>query len=72
MEEHEPVEALLKGMKGIVTGDKGFISKTLKDNLEKMNIDLQTPLKKNMKDDRSPDFLQKIKSIRRRIETVSF
>ncbi len=70
VEEHEPVEELVKGMKGILIGDKGFISKTLKGNLEDMNIDLQTPLKKNMKDDRSPNFLRKIKSIRRLIETV--
>jgi Transposase DDE domain len=27
IEEHQPVEELLKGISGIVIGDKGFISK---------------------------------------------
>ena len=70
IEEHQPVEELLKGMRGIVVGDKGFISKDLKTRLKKLNIELETPLKKNMKDTRSPEFLVKIKSIRRLIETV--
>jgi hypothetical protein len=70
VEEHNPVEELLQGMHGIVIGDKGFISSVLKSRLKNKNIDLQTPLKKNMKEDRSPEFLAKIKSIRRLIETV--
>lgn len=70
IEEHQPVEDLLKGMRGIVIGDKGFISNNLKTKLKNLNIDLETPLKKNMKDTRSPEFLVKIKSIRRLIETV--
>lgn len=70
VEEHQPVEELLKGMQGMVVGDKGFISNDLKSRLKKVNIDLETPLKKNMKDARSPEFLVKIKSIRRLIETV--
>ena len=70
IEEHQPVEQLVRGMRGIVVGDKGFISKDLKMRLKRLNIDLETPLKKNMKDERSPEFLVKIKSIRRLIETV--
>jgi hypothetical protein len=70
IEEHQPVEELLKGMRGIVVGDKGFISNNLKTRLKKSNIELETPLKKNMKDARSPEFLVKIKSVRRLIETV--
>lgn len=70
VEEHQPVEELLKGMHGIVIGDKGFISNDLKTRLKKLNIALETPLKKNMKDTRSSEFLVKIKSVRRLIETV--
>lgn len=70
VEEHQPVEDLVHGMHGVLIGDKGFISKALKLKLKTMNIDLETPLKKNMKDERSPEFLTKIKSIRRLIETV--
>lgn len=70
VEEHEPVEELLKGMHGLVIGDKGFISSSLKDRLKAVNIALETPLKKNMKDTRKPELVVKIKSIRRLIETV--
>ena len=68
--ELEPVEELLKGVQGLVIGDKGFISESLKNRLKLTNIDLETALKKNMKDERDPEFVIKIKSIRRRIETV--
>lgn len=70
VEEHRPVEELVQGMRGLLIGDKGFISKHLRERLLRMNIDLQTPLKKNMKDERGPRFLAKIKGIRRLIETV--
>jgi hypothetical protein len=70
VEEHQPVEELVKGMSGILIGDKGFISNDLKERLKRTNVALETPLKKNMKDSRSPEFLLKIKSIRRLIETV--
>lgn len=70
VEEHQPVEELVKGIQGLLIGDKGFISKDLKNRLKTMNIALETPLKKNMKDERSPKFLEKIKSIRRLIETI--
>ena len=70
VEEHRPVDKLVQGMKGLLIGDKGFISKDLKERLLRMGIDLQTPLKKNMKDERDPQFLIKIKGMRRLIETV--
>ena len=61
VEEHQPVEELIKGMSGLLIGDKGFISKDLKKRLERSNIALETPLKKNMKDLRDPEFVFKIK-----------
>ena len=64
-EEHSLAEELLQGFKGLVIGDKGFISQSLKDKLHSKGIDLQTPLKKNMKDTRNPKFVEKIKSMRR-------
>lgn len=63
IEEHEPVEELLRGIKGQVIGDKEFISNSLKHRLKEMNIDLETPLKKNMKDTRDPEFIGKIKAL---------
>lgn len=70
IEEHSTVEDLTEGIQGLLIGDKGFISESLKSRLKKKNINLQTPLKKNMKDERDPNFLRKIKSIRRIVETV--
>jgi hypothetical protein len=70
VEEHGMAEELLQGFKGLVIGDKGFISQSLKKTLQAKGIHLQTPLKKNMKDERDPKFLRKIKGIRRLVETV--
>jgi hypothetical protein len=70
VEEHSMAEELTEGFKGLVIGDKGFISQSLKDKLKSKGIDLQTPLKKNMKDIRDLKFVGKIKSIRRIVETV--
>lgn len=70
IEEHQTIEELSDSFKGLVIGDKGFISESLKGRLKENEIDLQTPLKKNMKDGRSPQFVSKIKSIRRMVETV--
>jgi len=70
IEEHRTLEELSEGVRGLVIGDKGFISKALKGRLKQQGIDLETPLKKNMKDDRAPGFVSKIKSMRRIVETV--
>jgi hypothetical protein len=70
IEEHRVIEELSESFKGLIIGDKGFISEALKGRLKKKGIDLQTPLKKNMKDDRNQRFVSKIKSLRRIVETV--
>jgi hypothetical protein len=63
-------KGLTRGFKELIIGDKGFISQSLKDRLKFRGIDLQTPLKKNMKNTRDSKFVVKIKSIRRLVETV--
>jgi hypothetical protein len=70
IEEHSVAEELMREFKGLVIADKGLVSQPLKDRLKLQGIDLQTPLKKNMKDIRDPNFVIKIKSMRRRVETV--
>jgi hypothetical protein len=70
IEEHRTIEELSERFEGLVIGDKGFIGAALKARLKKKGIDLQTPLKKNMKDERDPRFVSKIKSMRRMVETV--
>lgn len=47
-----------------ILGDKGYIGQELKDELATKNIDLQTPLKKNMHNNRSKVFLKWITSTR--------
>jgi len=44
-------------MQGLVIEDKKFINSRLKDMLKVLNIALETPLKKNMKDTRDPEFI---------------
>ena len=70
IEEHRTIEELSEGFKGLVIGDKGFIGAALQSRLKEKGINLQTPLKNNMKDDRNPRFVSRIKSTRRIVETV--
>jgi hypothetical protein len=58
------------GKAGLLIGDKGYISQMLKDNLLFEGILIETPLKSNIKDDRSKDYRRKLVSKRRLIETV--
>lgn len=51
-------------------GDKGYLSKDLQSELAKADIDLQTPLRDNMADDRNKGFLSHLKKSRKTIETV--
>lgn len=48
-DDREPVEALTKDLTGKLVGDKGFISKTLSENLWERGLQLITKIKKNMK-----------------------
>jgi transposase len=54
-----------------VIADKGLLGAPLKQRLkEDKNVDLQTPLRKNMKDNRPKSFVNQIMNTRRKIETV--
>ena len=55
----------------IVLGDKGYIcNKTMKAEFGALGILLHTPLRSNMKDDRSPEEVKALNNQRRLIETV--
>ena len=58
------------GIQGLLIGDKGFIKPFLKQELAEHEIDLQTPLRKNMTDTRRNSFVQQLLSARRLVETV--
>ena len=61
---------LIEVITGLLPGDKGYIRPVFKEDCDAVGIDLQTPLKKNMKDNRSKKFVKLIMRVRRRIETV--
>lgn len=62
---------IVDGISGLVIADKGLISPSLKDDLAKYGIDLQTPLRKNMTDKRPKWLINWAMNTRRIIETVN-
>lgn len=58
-------------IQGLLLGDKGLIVKDdVNQELKDLNINLQTPLRKNMKDSRPPEYVKQLKDQRRLVETV--
>ena len=69
--EREAVWDTTDGIKGLLIGDKGYISKILQEQLlQQRNINIQTPLRKNMKDTRPKALVKILMRVRRLIETV--
>lgn len=69
-DEREAIWEILPGVYGLVIGDKGYICTSLHNDLLVHGIDLQTAFRSNMKDERDPEFVNRLKSARRLIETV--
>lgn len=69
-DERDALPDLLQGIHGLVIGDKGYISKAMHEELLSLGINLQTPFRTNMKDDRDPCFVRTCVSVRRLVETV--
>jgi hypothetical protein len=55
---------------GDIFADKGLISTELTQILAAKGINLHTPLRKNMPDQRPPEFVSQIMNVRRKVETV--
>lgn len=70
IDERDVCPELMQDIHGLGIGDKGFIRPELKDELAKNGIDLETPLRANMKEKRSPRIVRWMQSTRRLIETV--
>jgi hypothetical protein len=69
--ERETLWELVPGTHGLYLADKGYLSAPLQQQLrQEAQIDLQTPLRDNMVDTRSPEFVSLLIRERRRIETV--
>lgn len=70
VDERDVCPEIVKKIRGLLLGDKGFIRPELQEFLEKQGLHLQTPLRENMQDDRPKSFLKWLVGTRRLIETV--
>jgi hypothetical protein len=68
--EREALWDVTDSIQGLLLGDKGYLSSDLGQQLKGCGINLQTPLRSNMKDERSPSFVRLLSRFRRLIETV--
>ena len=69
IDERDVLQNYCGEISGLVIADRGLISKDLQENLLKTGIDLQTPLRDNMADDRPEKLVRLMMTIRRRVET---
>lgn len=60
VDERDCLWEVTENLRGLLIGDKGYIRPILKLELEHYDIDLQTPLRTNMKDSRPKSFGKKI------------
>jgi len=71
VDERKSMFDFIDKIKGLLIGDMGFIGDDLQKQLkEEYEINFQTPKRKNMPDDRSPEYVGAMKSMRRLVETV--
>ena len=70
VDERDALNEVIEHLQGLLIGDKGFIRPMLKQELAKMELDLQTPLRKNMTDNRPKSFVKQLMSKHRLVETV--
>ena len=61
---------LIGHIQGMLIGDKGFIDQSWKTLLAQHGIDLQTPLRSNMADQRPSAFVRTLMKVRKSIETA--
>lgn len=69
-DERETVWDLVSDIHGLLIGDKGYLSQSLKHDLQLVEIDLQTALRSNMQDSRPRSWVQLIVRVRRLVESV--
>jgi IS5 family transposase len=69
-DEREAAWDLVEGIVGLLLGDKGYISQFFRTCLRTCEIQLETPLRRNMHDSRPPEQVEALMTVRRRVETV--
>ncbi len=70
IDERDVLWEVVEHLEGLLLGDRGFVRPILKEDLAKVGIELKTPLRKNMTDDRPKSFVKHLMSKRRLMETV--
>jgi hypothetical protein len=70
VDERDAAYDVLPTIAGLVLGDKGYIRPQFKADCEALGIDLQTPVRQNMKERRPRGWLKLLQRVRKRIETV--
>ena len=70
IDERDVCPGLVRNLRGLLLGDKGYIRPCLKEELELTHLHLLTPVRENMQEDRPYDFVKWITSSRRLVETV--
>lgn len=70
MDERDVALEITQDIHGLLGADKGYLRPTLKEHYESQNVDLQTPLRKNMVDPRPKESMRILMKARRKIETV--
>lgn len=70
IDERDVCPSLVKNLRGLLLGDKGYIRPSLKEELGFSHLYLQTPIRENMQEDRPTSFVKWMMSSRRLVETV--
>lgn len=70
VDERDAAYDLLSAIEGLLIGDKGYIRPQFKADCEALGIDLQTPVRKNMKGSQPRWFRRLAQRVRKRVETV--
>jgi hypothetical protein len=70
IDERDILPENAEGFVGKLLGDKGLIRPELTNYLQKQGIELEHPLRANMKETRTPTYLKLMKDQRRIVETV--
>lgn len=70
VDERDAAYDVLSAIEGLVLGDKGYIRPQFKADCEALGINLQTPVRRNMKEPRPRGWLKLLQRVRKCIETV--
>jgi len=68
--ERETLWDIVRTVRGLLIGDKGYLSQPLQHQLQAVGIQLETALRSNMQDERNPAWVKLLMRVRRLIETV--